>query len=117
MNAIPFSIPANYGQVFGAVYTSNNPDDLSEDMLDVLLPNGLLVCAGWYPDSDPNGEYVVTLTNCGRQIIRPIHTKSPHTALLAVLDLVDQYRWRSLNLSQSEDISANYPPPTMANVA
>lgn len=110
MSRIRLNIPADWQcQVVGAIEMSDHPADLSEDMLDVILPNGFLVSAGWIPDGGPNGQYVVTLTSGGRHIIDSYESKSPLDAFQAVLERIDQYRWRNLNVSQSADTPVIYP--------
>lgn len=60
MRTIEISLPSDMNcRVYGQLIESNDPFDLSQDMVDVLLPNGLRISAGWYPDGDPNGQYVV----------------------------------------------------------
>jgi hypothetical protein len=47
--------------VAGFVYAADVPEELGEDMLDLSLPNGVLVTAGWYPEGDPDGQYRVSV--------------------------------------------------------
>lgn len=61
MNRIDIAIPDC--EVYGALYESDDFFDLGEDMVDVVLPNGVLVSAGWVPEGDPNGQYRVAITN------------------------------------------------------
>lgn len=50
-------------QVHGFLYEADSPLEQSEDMLEVVLPkNDILVCAGWFPDRDPNGSYKVLVS-------------------------------------------------------
>lgn len=52
-------------QIIGDLKFSDKPSDLSEDMLEVQLPNGVLVHAGWYPESSPTGCYRITVNKNG----------------------------------------------------
>ena len=63
------------------IYSSDEgePDYLGEDMLDVVLENGMMVHAGWYPESDPNGRYVVQVAN-GLEIMERSETPSADEA-------------------------------------
>lgn len=107
MNNLPISIAPDLGcLVRGCIVASNNPADLSEDMLEIAMPNGLLVCAGWEPESDPNGQYIVTLSGGMRLLNEPYETSDALDAVQKVQEIVNQYWWRSgLNVSQSEDIT------------
>jgi hypothetical protein len=34
-------------------------DQMSEDMVEIDLPNGVCLWAGWYPENTPSGTYVI----------------------------------------------------------
>ena len=71
----------------GAIVQSDDAADLSQDMIDIRLPNGLLVHAGWYPDSDPNGEYRITLYRGLQRVRAPIYTKDAWQAVEELTNL------------------------------
>jgi hypothetical protein len=48
-------------QVIGSLYESDDPSELGQDMLEVILENGILIDAGWYPEGDPSGCYVISV--------------------------------------------------------
>lgn len=46
----------------GCIYADADRSILGEDMLDVTLPNGVLVSVGWYPECDPKGQYRIIVS-------------------------------------------------------
>jgi hypothetical protein len=56
-------------KVQGFLYESDSKYEQSQDMLDVSLPNGILIIAGWFPDGDPNGKYRVSVFRGYNEII------------------------------------------------
>lgn len=48
-------------QVVGAICVSDNPNDLGEDMLDAILPDGKFLCIGWYLDMVFGGQYLLSV--------------------------------------------------------
>ena len=43
------SVPTNH-KVSGNLYSDADHSILGEDMVDVLIPNGVLISCGWYPE-------------------------------------------------------------------
>lgn len=77
-------------QVFGFLYWHQNPRARGEDMVDVQLPNGLLISCGWYPEGDANGCYRITVSE-GFQEIQRRETDSVHMAKYLVESLALQF--------------------------
>ena len=52
---------------------------LGQDVLDIQLPNGVVIDVGWYPESDLNGEYWVRAYkgSWDNQLIECINTADP----------------------------------------
>ena len=99
-------IPSEWGCIVrGALYSSDDPDDLSEDMIEVRLPNGMLVCAGW---CDSDSRYEITVTLNGRLIIEPSYTKSAVVAGERIIERIENYRWRNFSTPNTDDTE---PPP------
>ena len=71
-------------EVIGAIYDSSNRDDLSEDMLEVLIPDGVQICVGW---SANDGAYRITATHGLEHLRGPISTSDPD----ATARLVEQW--------------------------
>jgi hypothetical protein len=104
MRHLQINVPSDWNcQVFGAICDSDNPVHLSEDMVEVALPNGFLISAGWTCVGDPSGNYVVTLTNGLQHVIPPLECKSAEDARDAVVDRINEYRWRSSIIPMSSD--------------
>jgi hypothetical protein len=48
-------------EVVGFLYSSDDPRDLGQDMIEVRLPNGIRINAGWYPEGDVEGCYRISV--------------------------------------------------------
>ena len=48
-------------EVIGFLYSCDDPRELGQDMVEVRLPNGIRINAGWYPEGDPDGCYHVSV--------------------------------------------------------
>lgn len=48
-------------EVAGFLYSADSAEALGEDMLDVSLPGGVLVTAGWYLEGAASGQYRVSV--------------------------------------------------------
>jgi hypothetical protein len=46
-------------QIAGDLYDAPEPAGRGEDMIEITLPNGVIIDAGWYPEGDPKGRYRV----------------------------------------------------------
>jgi len=58
----PFQLdlpPDHCCEVVGFLYEADLPEELGQDMIEVQLSNGMTIDAGWYPEGDPTGSYVV----------------------------------------------------------
>lgn len=54
--------------VSGYLYFTSDKTGLSEDMIEIILPNGILVTGGWGPEGIEDGFFNVVAT-CGCEII------------------------------------------------
>src|SRR5690349_5992719 len=73
MRIIPLQFPDC--RVFGQLVESKDPHDLSEDMVEIELPNGILSDAGWYPESSPAGRYRIAAGLGLDSVAPPLFTK------------------------------------------
>ena len=64
-------------EIVGAIHASENTADLSEDMLEVVLPDGTQVCAGW---SSIDSAYRITASHGLAHLRAPYITKDAHEA-------------------------------------
>lgn len=76
-------------EVIGYIYSDHDSSILGEDMVEVVLPNGILVSAGWYPEGDPNGEYRINATKGLKYVVRST-AKDANEANEIVEDFVRQ---------------------------
>lgn len=80
--------PPNWDcDVVGYVYDSDDPFDLSQDMLEVSTPSGVLVTAGWNTDRE---RYVVDAT-FGFVLLASLESKDIESASVDVWELVQAY--------------------------
>lgn len=86
--------------VSGHIYWDDNPRVMGEDMLDVLLPNGILISCGWYPEGNPAGSYRITASE-GFDERRRVETKSVTEARMIVEQLCRLFSSSAFFLSES----------------
>ena len=57
---IHLNLPAHLGcEVVGFLYESDDVAELGQDMIEVRVPTGVTINAGWYPEGSPEGAYRV----------------------------------------------------------
>ena len=92
MKEIPIAIPPSLQcKVTGSLVESQNYDDLSQDMLEVITPSGVLIDVGWVPEFSPEGRYLVTVSQGMHEITAPMQTASVHAAAQIVESLARQF--------------------------
>ena len=77
--------------VIGQIVESANPADLGQDMVDILLPSGVLIHAGWYPESSPNGAYRITVARGLSYLVSPLTTPDADEAAQDVAELATRF--------------------------
>jgi len=75
-------------------------------MLDVSLPNGVLIIAGWYPEGDPAGRYYVSVYRGYEELIPSIASDDLDSAVSDVEQCVQQFFDR--NLQAVSDSGSTY---------
>lgn len=58
MKPVPINLPMG-AKISNYLYPTMDMDDRTEDLVTVSLSNGFFIDAGWYPEHDPNGQFVV----------------------------------------------------------
>jgi hypothetical protein len=58
MNPLDLNLPDG-SRFTNHLYPTKAIGYLLEDLIVVVLPNGIIIDAGWYPEHDPSGKYVV----------------------------------------------------------
>ena len=94
MKEIHPSVPKDC-QVVGALHDSDDARDLGEDMIDVSLPNGYLVSAGWFPEGSPDGKYVVTVSDGLDLVTEPIEQADISETRESIESLTEGYSRRA----------------------
>jgi hypothetical protein len=102
------------GYVTGEIASDDNPLILSEDMVEVALPNGVLVYAGWYEGDNDPGKYRIYVDYELNRLIPYIETDDPYEAAYDVATLAAEYHRYPLQVSDSE---STVPPPRTLAVA
>jgi hypothetical protein len=75
MSYVVPSVPAGC-EVVGRLYDMEDVEYLTGDMLEVYCPaSGVLIRTGWYPEEDPQGQYVVTAYRDCRRMADSYKTK------------------------------------------
>ena len=90
------TIPLNLDpecELIGALCESDDPRELSQDMLEIHLPSGISIEAGWVPEADPDGAYELLLC-CGLEVKLKMTKSSAMEAKLAIEELADSYNVR-----------------------
>jgi|GEM_PF-3503705 len=97
-------------QVFGCLYDSTDKRRLGEDMLDVVLPNGLLITAGWYPEGSEQGGYQVSIQRGLDQLIPRIESTAVDDAAQHVQALVGQFIGRNFSVDTNTTLHESPGP-------
>ena len=93
--------------VHGRIYWDANPAVLGEDMLDVMLPSGVLISCGWYPEGDSTGAFRITVSE-GFEELRRVETRKVSDAFSIVQSLIREFYGNqcvSRSISSSLDVS------------
>lgn len=77
--------------VHGSLAIGTNNQLLSEDMVDVELPNGILISTGWYPEGDINGSYKISVTK-GFNLLEERHSCDPLITLEIIQEFAEKYK-------------------------
>lgn len=78
-------------EITGQLIAPTDPALLNSDMLEVYCPSGgILIRAGWYPEHDPAGEYVISVySDCNQ--IEVERARSISRAVRTVVELANKY--------------------------
>jgi hypothetical protein len=79
-------------EITGFLYEADCPQCLGEDMIDVVLPNGVLITAGWYPEGNPQGTYRICVFRGHDELIPPIESRDVDQIAADLETLVGTYR-------------------------
>jgi hypothetical protein len=87
---------------------------LDQDILEVELPNGIVIDVGWFPENSPHGMFLIRTyrQNHRSLLISPSETKDPFEVARRVVDLVEIYAApapaRAISISHSGSKSFEY---------
>jgi hypothetical protein len=103
MKLIPIPISPELARyVTGEIVSDANSLILSEDMVEIDLPNGVLVYAGWYERGTDSGKYRIYVDYDLGRLIPYIETDDPYEAANEVATLAAQFARRSCQVSDAE---------------
>lgn len=114
MNKVEFTFPESV-VVRGALFTTTDPTYLVQDLLEIDLPNGITIDAGWYPESDPNGSFqlVVFKGYWENQLREPFETQSITELASEVNRLVHEYQNPTVTIPCSaSSVDSSHQPQT-----
>jgi len=83
-------------QVCGFIYEADVATERGEDMLDVVLENGILITAGWYPEGDPKGCYRVAVHRDYNELVPAAESPNADQALIDVEQFAAEFAYRNL---------------------
>jgi hypothetical protein len=87
-------------KVVGFIYWDADLTILGEDMVDVMLPSGVLISCGWYPEGDASGTYRLTASE-GFEELHRIETDDPQVASALVQIMCVAFSGRAFFVSSS----------------
>lgn len=79
-------------RVRGALIESNDPADLTDDMLEIELPNQMYIQAGWFPQYSPTGKYRVITDWRTEPVVPLFYPADVAEAEKYIRSLVNRYR-------------------------
>jgi len=109
MNPISINLPPGV-EVANYLYPKMDPEDLTQDIITVRLPNDYYIDVGWYPECDPNGRFVIRVFQGfwdNQKLDTPMTTKDPLEVIFAVEKLARHYL-----RSQIPVLASGAAPPT-----
>lgn len=91
MSKIELKLPGDV-KVTGALYSRSNIRDLTEDMLQLELPGGLVIDVGWYPELDRTGSYaIVVFEDSVDHALEKIRTRDIRVVVKEIYSLLSKY--------------------------
>jgi hypothetical protein len=102
---IEFTAAPQGCKVQGFLYESDSKYEHSQDMLDISLPNGILIIAGWFPDGDPSGAYRVSVFRGYNEIVPSSECLNIDDAANDVNERIQEFFGRNLVALASDSAS------------
>lgn len=82
------TIIENCSCIHGFIPHESDFDNLTQDLLELRLDDGVIIDVGWYPDHDPEGQYCICVfrDNWENQLWGPVMSSSKE-------DVEDLVQW------------------------
>jgi hypothetical protein len=77
----------------------------------VQFDNGILIDAGWFPEGDPHGNYLIKVTDGPEELNPAIPVKSIHEAKRSVESLAQRYSKATASFSTTNAIEVRNETP------
>ncbi len=96
-------------KVTGALRSRTTVQNLLQDMLQIVLPDDIVIDVGWYPDWDPNGRYRVMVfqDDVDHPLEDDFTTKDVDAVKARIYDLVEKYLPFAVSVSDSHDTATS----------
>ena len=117
MNEVRFRLPDG-ATVRGAVYDTEEPAYLREDLIEIDLPSGWTIDVGWIPHEDPTGSYRIRvfweyLTGTDREL----YTKDRDCLRFLVEQFAAQYNLPSSTSSVSSSSTSSVSSSSVSSTS
>ena len=82
------------------------PEWLTQDVLEVTLPNGAVIDVGWYPEHNLEGSFWIRvfLEDWDHQLTDPILRRDPHDVKELVEQLAEHFHGNLISKSLSSNL-------------
>ena len=100
MNPIDLILPDG-SAVYNRLFRTTDPAYLTQDVLAVRLPNGRMIDAGWFPEHDPAGSYLITISGREGSLINELPAPDADTVKKYVELLASVYSEEAINVAAS----------------
>jgi hypothetical protein len=106
-----YEIPSHGRNVHirGRLVGSDDPRDLSQDMAEVTLRNGINICIGWSREVAAGGAYLVEVISGLNDVVPPIAESNVFDALQTIANLILKYDESSFSSSDADGLDLKLP--------
>lgn len=97
---IPINAPLG-ARTSSYLYPQMSVSELHQTVAVIILDNGDVVQAGWFPENDPNGKYAIELSFNGYEDEIELETKDPYEVIQVMENLAVRLSRSEVDLAQS----------------
>jgi hypothetical protein len=116
MNMVTPKLPAGSRVLFNALYKTSDSRSLTDDLFAAILPDGVHVSVGWFPELDPSGEYEICFYrgDYEHQLIDPIATRNLEEVVRIIEERSPGFVQTPRFVSESGSKSTCLSPPELS---